>query len=222
MQERARATRRALLESAAYLFLEQGYAGTSVTDISVHSGKTSGAIYFHYSSKENLALAVVREQFASWPQLVTPYAAPGVPPLEKLVALSFSVAQALSEDTVARAGARLWTERRSIDAAVPTPFDAWVPAVTRLLAEARIRDELADGIQPSETAATLVCAFFGVCALGDDVPGGRHWSDRLERWWSLVLCALQAHPDPDTLIAQAQMRTPARQEATTQLVRERE
>ncbi|MYU47609.1 TetR family transcriptional regulator, partial [Streptomyces sp. SID7803] len=64
-----------LLESAAHLFVERGgYAGTSVNDISDHSGKTSGgAIYFHYSSKEKLALAVVREQFASWPQLTAAY-----------------------------------------------------------------------------------------------------------------------------------------------------
>lgn len=79
VQDRARATRKALLESAAHLFVERGYAGTSVNDISDHSGKTSGAIYFHYSSKEKLALAVAREQFATWPQLATSYTAPGIP-----------------------------------------------------------------------------------------------------------------------------------------------
>ncbi|MFF4244857.1 ScbR family autoregulator-binding transcription factor [Streptomyces sp. NPDC001822] len=206
MQDRARTTRRVLLESAAHLFLEQGYVGTSVNDISEHSGRTSGAIYFHYSSKEKLALAVVREQFATWPQLVAPYSAPGTPPLEKLVALSFDIARALSEDTVARAGARLWAERRSIDAAVPAPFDAWVPAVTRLLAEAKGRGELAKGIEPSGTAVTLVCAFFGVCALAEDVPGGLDWDDRLRRWWMLMLHALQSDPEPGALLARA--RTP--------------
>lgn len=79
MQDRARATRRVLLESAAHLFVERGYAGTSVNDISDHSGRTSGAIYFHYSSKEKLALAVVREQFASWPQLAAPYDGQEIP-----------------------------------------------------------------------------------------------------------------------------------------------
>lgn len=139
VQDRARETRKVLLESAAHLFVERGYAGTSVNDISDHSGKTSGAIYFHYSSKEKLALAVVREQFATWPQLTGPYTAPGVPPLEKLVVLSFDVARSLREDVVARAGARLWAERRGIEAVVPTPFDAWASAATRLLAQARTR-----------------------------------------------------------------------------------
>lgn len=77
MQDRARATRKSLLEAAAHLFVEQGYARTSINEISELSGRTSGAVYFHYSSKERLALAVVREQFASWPLLADRYAAPG-------------------------------------------------------------------------------------------------------------------------------------------------
>ncbi|MFS0697927.1 ScbR family autoregulator-binding transcription factor [Streptomyces nitrosporeus] len=208
MQDRARATRKMLLESAAHLFVERGYTGTSVNDISDHSGKTSGAIYFHYSSKEKLALAVVREQFATWPQLTARYAAPDVPPLEKLVALSFEVARSLSEDVVARAGARLWAERRTIEAAVPTPFDAWARATTRLLVQARRRGELAEGIEPSATAVTLVCAFFGLCTLADEMPGAPGWGERLDQWWLLTLTSLQATPEPAALLARA--RVPAR------------
>ncbi|MEU1215530.1 ScbR family autoregulator-binding transcription factor [Streptomyces sp. NPDC005791] len=211
MQDRARETRKALLESAAHLFVERGYTGTSVNDISDHSGKTSGAIYFHYSSKENLALAVVREQFATWPQLVAPYTAPGIPPLEKLVGLSFGVARFLSEDVVARAGARLWAERRAINASVPSPFDTWVLAATRLLAQARTRGELAAGVEPSAAAVTLVCSFFGLCTLTDEVPGVRNWRTRLDQWWLLMLKSLQADPDPASLLACARERFSAPQ-----------
>ncbi|WP_299531721.1 ScbR family autoregulator-binding transcription factor [uncultured Streptomyces sp.] len=206
MQDRARATRKALLESAAHLFVERGYAGTSINDISDHSGRTSGAIYFHYSSKEKLALAVVRAQFATWPQLAAPYTARDVPPLERLVALSYGVGQALREDVVARAGALLWAERRSIDAAVPTPFDSWAVAATRLLAEARGRGELADGVEPAGTATTLVCSFFGLCTLNDEVTDRRDWATRLDEWWVLVLNSLQAHPAPEALVARARAR----------------
>lgn len=212
MQDRARTTRKVLLESAAHLFVERGYSGTSVNDISDHSGRTSGAIYFHYSSKEKLALAVVREQFATWPQLAAAYARPGIPPLEKLVGLSFRVAESLSEDVVARAGARLWAERRTIEADVPTPFDAWSVAATRLLAQARTRGELAEGVEPSAAAVTLVCAFFGLCTLTDEMPGGRNWRERLDQWWMLVLRFLQANPDPAALLARARGRIAARQE----------
>ncbi|WP_069169602.1 ScbR family autoregulator-binding transcription factor [Streptomyces griseus] len=212
VQDRARATRKVLLESAAHLFVERGYAGTSVNDISDHSGKTSGAIYFHYSSKEKLALAVVRERFATWPQLAAPYAAPGVPPLEKLIVLSFGVARSLSEDVVARAGVRLWAERRGIEATVPTPFGVWVLAATRLLAQARRRGELAEGVEPSATAVTLVCAFFGHCTLTDELPGGHAWGERLDQWWLLMLKSLQRDADPAALLARARARIPVGRE----------
>ncbi|MEU1127002.1 ScbR family autoregulator-binding transcription factor [Streptomyces sp. NPDC005899] len=212
MQDRARETRRVLLESAAHLFVERGYAGTSVNDISDHSGKTSGAIYFHYSSKEKLALAVVREQFATWPQLAAAYAAPEIPPLEKLIALSFDVAQSLRDDVLARAGARLWAERRGIESALPTPFGAWALAVTRLLAQARTRGELAEGVEPSAVAGALVCAFYGHCTLTDEMPGRWDWRQRLEQWWQLVLTSLQAKPDPVALLARARGRFPAQPE----------
>ncbi|MFD6425567.1 ScbR family autoregulator-binding transcription factor [Streptomyces sp. NPDC060198] len=206
MQDRALATRKVLLESAAHLFVEQGYAGTSINEVGDRSGRTSGAIYFHYSSKEKLALAVVRAQFASWPQLNARYTAPGIPPLEKLVALSFDVAHTLREDVIARAGARLWNERRSIDAAVPAPFAGWTAAVTRLLAEARARGELAGGIDPSGTATTLVCSFFGLYTLTDEVAGEPELGARLNQWWLLVLGALQARPDPAALLARVRSR----------------
>ncbi|MFJ4691276.1 ScbR family autoregulator-binding transcription factor [Streptomyces sp. NPDC088766] len=215
MQERARETRKVLLESAAHMFVERGYAGTSVNGISDHSGRTSGAIYFHYSSKEKLALAVVREQFATWPQLAAAYTASGVPPLEKLVGLSLRVAQSLSEDVVARAGARLWAERRAIESAVPTPFDAWAVAATRLLAQARARGELAEGVEPSAAAVALVSAFFGFCTLIDEMPGGRDWRERLEQWWTLTLRSLQADPDPAALLARVRAGIPARRESAT-------
>lgn len=127
MQERARATRRSLLEAAALLFAEQGYAGTSVNDISARSGRTSGAVYFHYASKEGLALAVVQHRFATWPGLAARYTDRAEPPLEKLVALSFDIAHALAEDPLARAGARLWAERDTIDAPSRTPSPSGPP-----------------------------------------------------------------------------------------------
>ncbi|WP_255254275.1 TetR/AcrR family transcriptional regulator, partial [Streptomyces albidoflavus] len=140
LQERARATRRSLLEAAALLFAEQGYAGTSVNDISARSGRTSGAVYFHYASKEGLALAVVQHHFATWPGLAARYTDRAEPPLEKLVALSFDIAHALAEDPLARAGARLWAERDTIDAPLPDPFalwtTGWTPARSPRLARA--------------------------------------------------------------------------------------
>ncbi|GES28372.1 ScbR family autoregulator-binding transcription factor [Streptomyces angustmyceticus] len=201
VQIRAKTTRRSLLEAAAALFDEKGYAGTSISDISAHSGRTSGAIYFHYASKEKLALAVVEEHFATWPHLISRHQQPGLPALEKLVALSFEVARAFRDDIVVRAGARLWAERKAIDAQLPAPFLGWIEAVTQLLEEAGRNGELAPGVPPATTAHGIVCAFFGLHTVSDALDGRRNIEEHLDDLWHLLLRGLQAAPDPDALLA---------------------
>ncbi|MFK0263730.1 ScbR family autoregulator-binding transcription factor [Streptomyces angustmyceticus] len=201
VQIRAKTTRRSLLEAAATLFDEKGYAGTSISDISAHSGRTSGAIYFHYASKEKLALAVVEEHFATWPHLISRHQQPGLPALEKLVALSFEVARAFRDDIVVRAGARLWAERKAIDAQFPAPFLGWIEAVTQLLEEAARNGELAAGVPPATTAHGIVCAFFGLHTVSDALDGRRNIEEHLDDLWQLLLRGLQAEPDPAALLA---------------------
>ncbi len=196
LQERARATRRSLLEAAACLFAQQGYAGTSVNDISARSGRTSGSVYFHYASKEGIALAVVQDGFAAWPGLVTRYGDQSVPPLERLVALSHEIARALAEDSLTRAGARLWAERHTINVDLPDPFVLWTTAATRLLAQARAGGHLAAGVRPAPTARTLVRAFFGFCTLTEALEGPAALTGRLSEWWQLILPSLRHEPRP--------------------------
>lgn len=50
--------RRRLLEVAAKLFGSFGYHGASMRDIAQEAGILSGSIYYHFSSKEELLLAV--------------------------------------------------------------------------------------------------------------------------------------------------------------------
>ncbi|GAA1188918.1 ScbR family autoregulator-binding transcription factor [Streptomyces hebeiensis] len=199
-QVRAKTTRRFLLETAARLFDERGYAGTSISDISARSGRTSGAIYFHYASKENLALAIVEEHFATWPALIDRYRATGHPALERLVALSFEVARAFRDDVIIRAGSRLWSERRAIDAALPRPFVGWLETVAELLTEARAEGDLAPGVRPQVAAYGLVCAFFGLHTVSDALEGRRQIEEELHDLWGLLLPALQKDPDPAALL----------------------
>ena len=55
----ARATKAALIELASELFVERGYAQTSIRHISRHASVTSGAIYGHFRSKAELLAEVI-------------------------------------------------------------------------------------------------------------------------------------------------------------------
>ncbi len=49
-----------LLESARELFLRKGYRDTSIDDISKKIDLTKGAFYFHFKSKEDIFLELVK------------------------------------------------------------------------------------------------------------------------------------------------------------------
>ena len=59
VQERSRATHRRLLNAAADLVEERGYAGTSVQAICERAGCTTGAFYARFGSKDALGTAFV-------------------------------------------------------------------------------------------------------------------------------------------------------------------
>ena len=58
---RAQHTRRSLLDAARTLFGERGYASTPVEDIVRLAGVTKGALYHHFSDKDDLFRAVVED-----------------------------------------------------------------------------------------------------------------------------------------------------------------
>ncbi|RME18982.1 MAG: TetR/AcrR family transcriptional regulator [Candidatus Zixiibacteriota bacterium] len=55
-----------LLKSAGELFLRQGYRSTTTEEIAQHAGVTKGALYFHFKTKEDLLVALVKEMTTSW------------------------------------------------------------------------------------------------------------------------------------------------------------
>jgi AcrR family transcriptional regulator len=53
--------RQVILATAARLFRERGYSGTTVRDLAKEVGLTSGSIFHHFGSKEEVLLCVVEE-----------------------------------------------------------------------------------------------------------------------------------------------------------------
>ncbi|CUU57924.1 regulatory protein, tetR family [Parafrankia irregularis] len=63
-------TRTRILEAAVQLFVERGYAGTSVRDIAERLGVTKAALYYHFSSKEMILEALISPFESGFAQLV--------------------------------------------------------------------------------------------------------------------------------------------------------
>lgn len=90
-------SRRKIVEAAASLMAERGFAGTSISAVSRHSGLPSGSIYWHFDSKEDLLAAVVEEGAQRWfDALPTPDTLPTAP-AEAVEALLGAAAESLEE-----------------------------------------------------------------------------------------------------------------------------
>jgi len=73
-----------LLEAAARVFRQKGYAITTMRDIAAATGMTAGSIYYHYPSKGELLLAVYAEGVARVSAAVQAALQPPGTPWEKL------------------------------------------------------------------------------------------------------------------------------------------
>lgn len=69
MKKRTRnpvASRESILQAAAELFSQRGYAGVGVDELAARSGVAKTAIYHHFGNKDGLLAAVVERTAAAW------------------------------------------------------------------------------------------------------------------------------------------------------------
>jgi AcrR family transcriptional regulator len=79
--ERQAQTRQALVDAAATLVVERGYAAASVEAISARAGFTRGAFYANFSSKEELLAEVLQQRvYAAYSRLAEDVGTPGTAP----------------------------------------------------------------------------------------------------------------------------------------------
>ncbi|MFE0641170.1 ScbR family autoregulator-binding transcription factor [Streptomyces sp. NPDC058877] len=186
-QERARRTKSHILQSAAELFAERGYATVTLQDVAERAEMTKGAVYFHYTNKEALAVAVVQKHYARWPEILKGAEGIHAKPFDVLTAVLDTVTQAFARDIVVQAGARLQIERALIDAELPEPYVGWEDYLTRLITEARDAGELREGVEPRAAARVLVAAFFGMQHISDVLSRRKDLVQRHEELRSVLL-----------------------------------
>ncbi|WP_030222225.1 ScbR family autoregulator-binding transcription factor [Streptomyces bikiniensis] len=180
-QERAVQTREAILRAAAETFDELGYAGASVNLILKRAGLTTGALYFHFDSKEGLARAVMNAQ----PDTIVPgLRSEG---LQRLVDITLSWSHLLQVDPLLRAGVRLTGEQASFGTSDATPYQAWAGIMADCLRAAQDRGELQAGVSPEELGEFVTEACTGMQMFSAVASGRKDLTDRTIRMWRLLL-----------------------------------
>ena len=154
-----------LIAAASDLFLERGYVATSVNDILRRADITKGGFYFHFASKDDLALAVIQTNREAAHGRILAAMSIDAPALDRFVALvraAFAEYQcgvglanlgSLCNELVA-SGCRL--------ASIQEPFARWVSVSTELLTQAQLDGDIDQEIDVAAFSQIGVAAFFGL------------------------------------------------------------
>jgi AcrR family transcriptional regulator len=154
-QQRAIRTRRIFLEAAAEVFDEHGYDAATIAAILDRAGLTRGALYFHFTSKEELARGVLQEAVTS--DGVTPQTFK----LQEWVDIALLLAYRLPREPLLSASIRLSVDPRA-RGLFGTRWPDWISLGTEILTEAKERGELLPHVDPGATSRLFVGAWTGV------------------------------------------------------------
>lgn len=188
-QERAVRTRESLVRAAAEAFDSQGYDQARLADISAGAGVTRGALSFHFASKSDMALTVEATAAVILRRVAFTAQQPGMNAIQRLLAISRSLAAEMRDNIVARAGFRLNCEtpqRTGLDLR-----EEWFACIRRLLAAAEAEALLAPGLDLQAAARSIAAATTGLEVLGRLQPG---WLSPavVDGFWRFVLPQISA------------------------------
>ena len=200
-QARAAATRTNLLMGAARAFARRGYTATTTNDILQEAGATKGSLYFHFASKEDIAVALTRLQYDSWPPRIEEIRKQATSPLDALLDIVDMVVHRFQHDVVVRAGVRLNLERDLVSDQMPAPFLGWEDLICGVLAEAQGQGQIRPSVDVEVESRVLVSAFFGIQHRSLVLTGQRDLPQRFAEFWVRWLPAISAD---DTVTGRAQ------------------
>ncbi|MGW4323861.1 ScbR family autoregulator-binding transcription factor [Streptomyces sp. NPDC004684] len=181
-QERAEVTRAAILEGAARAFDAEGYHGTTLGDIVKESGVTKGALYFHFTSKEELAQALIDEQFS----VLNPTAVDDMG-VQSVIDTLHHMARQLVDNVRVRAGIRLVTDQSSKTGIVSEPYSKWIEIFRKCLFEAQQRGDVKADVDCEQLAGLIVGSWTGLQMSSQVLCGRRDLPERTTLMWKMLL-----------------------------------
>ncbi|MCE7006201.1 TetR/AcrR family transcriptional regulator [Kibdelosporangium philippinense] len=183
-QERAERTRTTILDAAAKVFDARGFMGASLSDILAEAGVTKGALYFHFASKEELAHALIDEQFSVWQP------SGDDPGLQTVIDLTHSMARNLQENVRVRASIRLVIEQGTFADPSPEPYLQWINVIRAQLDLSQQRGDIRKDVTTIDFATFVVGAFSGLQMSSQVLTDRKDLPERVANMWRYVLPSL--------------------------------
>ena len=196
-QDRAERTRNLILDAAAEAFDARGFVGASLSDILARAGVTKGALYFHFSSKEELAKALIEEQW----NIELPELENTTNPIQSVIDLCHSFCHSLCTNIRVRASNRLVTES-NFERPYPQVYTRWIDMIHEFLKIAQDSGDLRQEWDPAEVATYIGGSVLGIQTMSGVLTNREDLRDRLTDMWKISLPGLvparrlsRFHPD---------------------------
>ena len=193
-REQAERTKQAVLEAAAEEFDTNGYVGGSIGSIAGRLGMTKGSVAYHFSSKANLAVAIVDEEIAQIDEVVDAIRARGLVGIDGLVVAMHDIILRTDTNTMFRAAFRLNREHSVIDAELPRPHLLWMAHIERFLREARQRGEVSATLDTATATRAVAAMSLGEYQLTHELEGNENPDGAFLAMWEYLLSSFGANP----------------------------
>jgi AcrR family transcriptional regulator len=191
-QERAARTRHALIQAAAAVFAEEGFAMASLSTISRRAGVSNGALHFHFANKSALADAVEAEAAEIVHRITETARIRQGDSLQTVVDATHELMGSLAHEVVVRGGFELAGDSaRRGQSTLRTQWRRWVEDTLR---RAERNGALAEGVSWADSARVIVAATTGFEVLGGDDAS---WlsQQNMTRFWGVILPRLAGQQD---------------------------
>jgi AcrR family transcriptional regulator len=173
--DRGTETRRRLLEVAAEAFADRGYVGTSLSDLLKAGGVTKGGFYFHFPSKEALALATLRHKQEQWAGVVMAAVMRRPRAVEQLDAMVEALCDLHEQDRACRAINRLCTElgdeHPELRPQLRTQLTTWMDMVAAVIRKGQDEGDIRPDVDPEVVAEIAVESFIGLETVSETLTG---------------------------------------------------
>lgn len=186
-QRRGRATRHTLLLEAARAFDERGYDAASLSDILAASGRTKGAMYFHFRSKEQLVTDLVAEVVDSWDVVRATVAERGLDPLRTLLVETDAYVGRWTHDVVVRGASRAMAGTTVFADAHGDWYGDWGRSTAAHLRRALEQGLLRPATDPDRVSRLVVAASCGHRSFAETLGGSPTHFDRMTDTWLGIL-----------------------------------
>jgi AcrR family transcriptional regulator len=192
--DRADQTRRRILDAAAVIFAERGYLGTSMNDLIGASGLAKGGFYFHFPSKESLAIACMQDKQEQWVDKVMSAALAHERAIDQLASIPRTLCDIYEQDPsfqcIGKLSVDLMDRRPELAPQIRPILGGWVQMTGSLIRRAQDEGDVRRDIDPDEAAEFAVAVVVGAQDMAQCLSAGADFRRRIESFVPLLLGAI--------------------------------